>query len=48
MDMRISSEYFKDIYRVDTRICTDIKWIRGYVATEYPRVHLFLGVALKW
>ena len=22
------------------------KWIRGYVVTEYPRIHLFLGVAL--
>jgi len=22
--------------------------IRGYVVTEYLRIHLFLGVALKW
>ena len=20
----------------------------GYVVTEYPRIHLFLGVTLKW
>ena len=24
------------------------KWLRGYVVTGYPRIHLFLGVALKW
>ena len=23
------------------------KWIRGYVVTEYPRIHLFLGGCFK-
>ena len=23
-------------------------WIRGYVVTEYPRIHLSLGASLKW
>ena len=29
------------VYKVDTHI-------RGYVVTEFPRIHLFLEVALKW
>ena len=24
------------------------KWIRGYIVTEYPHIHLSLGIALRW
>ena len=39
MNMWIPSDYYLKIFT---------KWIRGYVVTEYLRIHLSLGVALRW
>ena len=48
-----SEYYFKDICQVDTRIHRCVPTLsgyaeHGYLVTEYPRIHLFLGVAFKW